>query len=155
VFVGEAPGHDEDVQGRPFVGRAGKLLTQMIEGMGLSRDEVYIANVLKCRPPNNRDPAADEVEQCRPYLERQLALIAPKVVCALGRHALQTLTGYDGALGRARGRAMEFRGLSVVPTYHPAYLLRNPPAKREAWEDLKVILRMLGRPVPRVKKRDE
>jgi len=153
MFVGEAPGHDEDLQGRPFVGRAGQKLTEMIEAMGYARSEVYIANVLKCRPPNNRDPAADEAEKCRPFLMRQIALVSPKVICALGRHALRALTGYEGAISKVRGRPMDFGGRIVVPTWHPAYLLRNPPSKREAWEDLKGILRILGRPVPPQKKR--
>jgi DNA polymerase len=153
MFVGEAPGRDEDLQARPFVGRAGQLLTKMIEGMGFSRDQVYIANVLKCRPPNNRDPAADEVAKCRPFLLRQIEQIGPKVICALGRHALRALTDYSGPIGRVRGRPMPFLDeLVVVPTFHPAYLLRNPPAKREAWEDLKAILKLLGRPVPPVRK---
>ncbi|MHC4939156.1 MAG: uracil-DNA glycosylase [Planctomycetota bacterium] len=149
MFIGEAPGFEEDRQGRPFVGKAGELLTRMIEnGMGLKREEVYIANVLKCRPPQNRDPAADEVEQCRPWLLAQIEHIQPKVICTLGRHALRALTGYEGGISRARGRAMPFAGTHVLPTFHPAYLLRNPAAKREAWEDLKTVLRMLGRPVP-------
>ncbi len=148
VFVGEAPGLDEDRSGRPFVGRAGQLLTQMISAMGFSREDVYIANVLKCRPPQNRDPAADEVDLCRPYLLRQIELIQPKVICTLGRHALCTLTGYDGAMGRARGRRREFLGTTLIPTWHPAYLLRNPAAKREAWDDLKAVLAVLGRSVP-------
>ena len=152
MFVGEAPGKDEDEQGRPFVGRSGKLLTQMIEAMGFARDEVFIANVLKCRPPANRDPAADEVERCRPYLLRQIALIRPKIICTLGRHALRTLTDYQGPIGKVRGRPMEFAGTAVLPTFHPAYLLRNPAAKRDAWEDLKTVLRHLGRPVPRPKR---
>jgi DNA polymerase len=152
MFVGEAPGADEDRQGRPFVGRSGQLLTKMIEGMGMAREDVYIANVLKCRPPNNRDPAADEVEKCRPYLLRQIDHVRPKVICALGRHALHALTGYTGSLGQVRGRPMEFHGRRVVPTYHPAYLLRNPSAKRDAWEDLKAVLRLLGRPIPEVRR---
>jgi DNA polymerase len=153
VFVGEAPGHDEDQSGRPFVGRAGQLLTKMIGAMGYQRDEVYIANVLKCRPPSNRDPAADEVEKCRPYLLRQLEAIDPKVICALGRHALRALTGYEGPIGRVRGRPMRFGERIVVPTFHPAYLLRNPAAKADAWADLQAILKLLGRPLPERKKR--
>jgi DNA polymerase len=148
MFVGEAPGHHEDVQGRPFVGPAGQLLTQMIAAMGFAREEVYIANVLKCRPPGNRDPAPDEVERCRPFLLRQIALVRPKVVCALGRHALRALTGSAEALSRVRGRPMAFQDTTVVATFHPAYLLRNPAAKRDAWEDLKQVLGLLGRPVP-------
>jgi DNA polymerase len=155
MFVGEAPGHEEDLQGRPFVGRAGQLLTKMIEAMGFTRDEVYIANVLKCRPPENRDPAPDEVERCRPYLLRQIELVEPRVLCALGRHALRTLTGYQGGITKVRGKPMEFGRWRVVPTFHPAYLLRNPGAKREAWEDLQAVLRLLGRPVPARKKAPE
>jgi DNA polymerase len=153
MFVGEAPGHDEDLEGRPFVGRAGQLLTQMIEAMGLRREEVYIANVLKCRPPENRNPAPDEVEMCEPFLLRQIALVRPRLICALGNHALRALTGFTGGISKVRGRPMEFLEWRVVPTFHPAYLLRNPPAKREAWEDLKAILRLLGRPVPEPKRR--
>ncbi len=152
MFVGEAPGRDEDAQGRPFVGRAGQLLTKMILGMGLEREDVYIANVLKCRPPNNRDPAPDEVEKCRPYLLRQIEHIQPKVICALGRHALRALTDYTGPIGRVRGRPMAFFDRIVIPTFHPAYLLRNPAAKADAWADLKAILKILGRPVPQRKK---
>ena len=152
MFVGEAPGRDEDASGRPFVGRAGQLLTKMIAGMGLAREEVYIANVLKCRPPDNRDPGADEVEKCRPYLLRQIEHIQPKVICALGRHALRALTDYTGPIGRVRGRPMQFFDRVVIPTFHPAYLLRNPPAKADAWSDLKAILGILGRPVPQRKK---
>ena len=154
MFVGEAPGRDEDEQGRPFVGRSGQLLTKMIQGMGLAREDVFIANVLKCRPPNNRDPAADEVEKCRPYLLRQIEAVQPKVICALGRHALRSLTDYAGPIGKVRGRPMPFHDTVVVPTFHPAYLLRNPPAKKDAWEDLKAILGHLGRPVPPRKKAD-
>jgi DNA polymerase len=148
VFLGEAPGHDEDLQARPFVGRAGQLLTQMIEAMGMKREEVYIANVLKCRPPENRAPAPDEVEACEPFLRRQLDLIRPKIICALGNHALRALTGHSGGVSKVRGRPMELLEWTVVPTFHPAYLLRNPPAKKEVWEDLKAILRLLGRPIP-------
>ncbi len=153
MFIGEAPGRDEDEQGRPFVGRAGKLLTQMIEGMGLRRSDVFIANVLKCRPPDNRDPAPDEVESCRPYLERQIELIDPKVVCALGRHALRSLVDVSQGITKIRGRKLVLPGgRTLLPTYHPAYLLRNPAAKREVWEDLKTILGILGLPVPQRKR---
>lgn len=150
MFVGEAPGADEDRTGRPFIGRAGELLTRMIEGgMGISRDDVFIANVLKCRPPQNRDPSPDEVAACRPWLLRQIQIVQPKVICTLGRHALRALTGYEGGISAARGRVMEFpgalAGVQILPTFHPAYLLRNPAAKREAWEDLKTVLRLLGR----------
>jgi DNA polymerase len=144
MFVGEAPGFHEDQQARPFVGKAGELLTAMIErGMKLRREDVYIANVIKCRPPHNRTPAADEVEQCAPFLLRQIELIRPKVICALGGSALRALTGQQGGISRARGRPVAFAGAQLVPTFHPAYLLRNPAAKREAWEDLKTVLRVL------------
>ena len=147
MFVGEAPGFHEDQQGRPFVGKAGELLTAMIErGMKLRRDDVYIANVLKCRPPENRNPAEDEVAQCTPFLLRQIELIQPKVICALGGSALRALTGHQGGISRARGRPVPFQGAQLLPTFHPAYLLRNPAAKREAWEDLKTVLRILGNP---------
>jgi len=145
MFVGEAPGYHEDQQGRPFVGAAGELLTAMIErGMHLRRDDVYIANVLKCRPPNNRPPVPDEVGKCTPFLIRQIELIQPKVICALGGSALRALTGQQGGISRARGRPIPFLGAQLIPTFHPAYLLRNPAAKRDAWEDLKTILRILG-----------
>jgi uracil-DNA glycosylase family 4 len=152
MFVGEAPGAEEDEQGRPFVGRAGRLLTDMIAAMGLAREEVYIANVLKCRPPENRAPAPDEVESCRPFLERQLALVAPKVVCALGSHAVRALLGRGDGITKLRGKVFPLGAAKLVPTFHPAYLLRNPAAKREVWEDLKLILGLLGRPVPAVRK---
>jgi DNA polymerase len=152
LFIGEAPGHDEDLQARPFVGRAGQLLTQMIEAMGLTREEVYIANVLKCRPPENRAPAPDEVLQCEPYLRRQIDLIRPKIICALGNHALRALTGNTSGISKVRGRPMQHLSWTVVPTFHPAYLLRNPPAKKDAWDDLKAILRLLGRPIPEHRK---
>ena len=145
---------DEAVETLALLGSKERWLKKlkMIQGMGLERDDVYIANVLKCRPPNNRDPAADEAEKCRPYLLRQIELIRPKVICALGRHALRALTGYTGPIGRVRGRPMPFGETIVVPTFHPAYLLRNPPAKKDAWEDLKAILGLIGRPVPTRKK---
>ncbi|MEE8104238.1 MAG: uracil-DNA glycosylase [Planctomycetota bacterium] len=154
MFVGEAPGRDEDEQGRPFVGRAGKLLTDMIVGMGLKREDVFIANVLKCRPPKNRDPMRDEVEACRPFLEQQIELIRPKIICALGNHALRRLTDTDQGITKLRGKPIPLLGTTVVPTYHPAYLLRNPAAKRQVWEDLKTILGLLGLPVPAPKRRD-
>ena len=153
MFVGEAPGRDEDEQGRPFVGRAGKLLTDMILAMGLQREDVYIANVLKCRPPNNRDPKQNEVEACRPFLEKQIELIQPKIICALGNHALRRLTDTDQGISKLRGKPIPLLGSTVVPTYHPAYLLRNPAAKRQVWEDLQSILRLLGLPVPAPKRR--
>jgi len=148
VFVGEGPGHDEDVQGLPFVGRAGKLLTQMIEAMGLHRDDVYIANVVKCRPPQNRAPEPDEIETCSPFLYRQLAVIRPKAVVCLGAIAFQSLTGTKQPISRLRGQWLEFRGIPLMATYHPAYLLRNPNAKGDVWEDLKKVMAHLGMKVP-------
>ena len=143
VFIGEAPGRDEDLQGRPFVGRAGQLLTKMIEAMGLRREDVYICNVLKDRPPNNRTPEPDEMAACLPFLERQLDLIQPRVMCALGSIALKALLGPHMFISTARGHVHDYRGIPLVPTFHPAYLLRNPPAKKLAWADLKLIKRML------------
>ena len=137
MFVGEAPGHDEDVQGIPFVGRAGQLLTKIIEAIGLTRDDVYIANVIKCRPPENRNPEPDEVEQCEPFLFQQIDAIQPKVIVALGKFAAQALLRTQDPISRLRGRVYDFRGAKLVPTFHPAYLLRNPSSKREAWEDMK------------------
>jgi uracil-DNA glycosylase len=148
MFVGEAPGADEDVQGVPFVGRAGQLLTKMIEAMGLSRDEVYIANVLKCRPPNNRDPQPDEVASCEPFLFQQIASIQPKVIVALGAFAARTLLKTQDPISRLRGRVFEYRGASLIPTFHPSFLLRSPGYKREAWDDLKKALGVLGRQPP-------
>jgi uracil-DNA glycosylase len=139
LIVGEAPGVEEDRQGEPFVGRAGALLNSMLRAVGLSREEVYIANILKCRPPGNRDPAAQEAEQCLPYLERQIALLKPKIVLAVGRIAAQNLLGTDAALGKMRQTVHRFGAaqVPVVVTYHPAFLLRSPTEKRKAWEDLK------------------
>ena len=148
MFVGEAPGADEDIQGIPFVGRAGQLLTKMIEAMGFSRDDVYIANVLKCRPPGNRNPEADEIAMCEPFLFRQLASIDPKVVIALGAFAARTLLKTDAPISRLRGRIFDFRGAKLIPTFHPSFLLRSPGYKREAWDDLKLALTILGRNVP-------
>jgi DNA polymerase len=148
MFVGEAPGADEDAQGIPFVGRAGQLLTRMIEAMGLSRDEVYIANVLKCRPPSNRDPQPDEVEQCEPFLFKQIATVQPKVIIALGAFAARTLLKTQDPISRLRGRVFEYRGANLIPTFHPSFLLRSPGYKREAWEDLKKALGLLGRQPP-------
>jgi DNA polymerase len=153
MFVGEAPGADEDRQGRPFVGRAGQLLTRMIEAMGFGREEVYIANVLKCRPPANRDPSPLEVSACLPTLMKQIEIIDPKVVVPLGNHALRALVdlGPGEGITAVRGRVMEALGRVVVPTFHPAYLLRNERQKGKAWSDLKTVLRILGRkpPAPR------
>jgi len=144
VFVGEGPGHDEDVQGIPFVGRAGKLLTQMIEAMGLARDDVYICNVVKCRPPENRLPEKDEIATCSPFLLRQIAAISPKVIVCLGGCAAQTLLGTNQSMARIRGQWFDYRGSRLMATYHPAYLLRNPAAKGDVWNDLKKVMAHLG-----------
>ena len=136
VFIGEAPGRDEDLRGLPFVGRAGQLLDKMIAAIDLRREDVYICNVLKCRPPENRTPAPDEVEQCLPYLEQQLALLQPALICALGLSAVQALLKTKSSMASLRGRLFEYRGIPLIPTYHPAALLRNPGLKREAWEDM-------------------
>lgn len=145
VFIGEGPGHDEDVQGIPFVGRAGKLLTDIIEkGMGLRRDEVYICNVIKCRPPENRLPEKDEIATCSPFLLRQLAAIQPKVIVCLGACAAQTLLGTNRGISQFRGEWFDFRGARLIATYHPAYLLRNPNAKGEVWKDLQKVMAVLG-----------
>lgn len=150
VLVGEGPGHDEDVQGEPFVGRAGKLLTQMIEAMGLERKDVYICNVVKCRPPENRLPERDEIETCSPFLMRQLAVIQPKVICCLGACSAQTLLQTNQGISRFRGEWFEHRGAKLIATYHPAYLLRNPNAKGEVWKDLQKVMAVLGlKPKPR------
>lgn len=150
VFVGEGPGHDEDVQGEPFVGRAGKLLTQMIEAMGLRRSDVYICNVVKCRPPENRLPEKDEIEICSPFLERQLAVIKPEVICCLGACSAQTLLQTNQGISRFRGEWFDYRGSKLLATYHPAYLLRNPNAKGEVWKDLQKVMAVLGlQPKPR------
>jgi uracil-DNA glycosylase family 4 len=138
VFVGEAPGAEEDRQGEPFVGRAGQLLNAMLFALGLRRDEVYIANVLKCRPPENRDPRPEEVEQCEPYLQRQIELIQPSVIVALGRHAAHSLLKTELALGKLRGTPHDYHGTPLVVTYHPAYLLRSPREKAKAWIDLRL-----------------
>jgi DNA polymerase len=144
VFVGEGPGHDEDVQGLPFVGRAGKLLTQMIEAMGLTREQVYICNVVKCRPPENRKPEDDEVATCSPYLYRQLDVIAPKAIVCLGLTAAQALLKTKDSISRFRGEWFDYRGTKLLATYHPAYLLRNPNAKGEVWKDLQKVMALLG-----------
>jgi uracil-DNA glycosylase family 4 len=144
VFVGEGPGHDEDMQGLPFVGRAGKLLTQMIEAMGLQRKDVYICNVVKCRPPENRAPEKDEVAACSPFLLRQIDAIAPKVIVCLGSTAAQTVLETNRGISQFRGQWLEFRGRKLMATYHPAYLLRNPSAKSEVWKDLQKVMAVLG-----------
>ena len=137
MFVGEAPGADEDMQGEPFVGRAGQLLTKIIEAIGMTRQDVYIANVIKCRPPQNRNPEPDEVEKCEPFLFRQIETIKPKVIVALGKFAAQSLLKTSEPITRLRGREYKYRQAILMPTYHPAYLLRNPSSKREVWEDMK------------------
>jgi DNA polymerase len=144
VFVGEGPGRDEDIQGEPFVGRAGKLLTQMIEAMSLRREDVYICNVVKCRPPENRLPDKDEIDVCSPFLLRQIAAIQPKVICCLGACSAQTLLATNQGISRFRGEWFDFRGSKLIATYHPAYLLRNPPAKSEVWKDLQKVMAVLG-----------
>ena len=145
MFVGEAPGADEDIQGEPFVGRAGQLLTKIIEAIELRREDVYIANVIKCRPPGNRNPELDEVEQCEPFLFRQIDIIKPKVIVALGKFGAQCLLKSDTPITRLRGREFKYRDAVLIPTYHPAYLLRNPSAKRDVWEDMKKVRVILGR----------
>ena len=145
VFVGEAPGADEDQQGLPFVGRAGQLLTKIIEAMGMARDQVFICNVLKCRPPNNRPPAPDEVIHCRPFLKQQIEFIRPKVIVALGNHAAKALLQTERGISELRGTFQEYEGIPVMCTYHPAYLLRSPGEKRKVWEDMKKVIRLLER----------
>src|SRR5216684_823397 len=144
MFIGEAPGRDEDLQGEPFVGRAGQLLTDIIKAMKLTRDDVYIANVVKCRPPENRNPEPDELDACRPYIQRQVEIIQPKVIVALGRFALQSLTGKAYGITSVRGQWLEYNGVKVMPTYHPAYLLRNQAAKKDVWSDMKKVIAELG-----------
>jgi uracil-DNA glycosylase len=139
VFVGEAPGYDEDQQGLPFVGRAGQLLTKIIESINLKREDVYICNVLKCRPPENRNPEPDEVAACNPFLKKQLAAIRPKIVCCLGTFAAQTVMQTAAPISRLRGKFFDLDGIRVIATFHPAYLLRSPEKKREVWEDMKQI----------------
>ena len=144
MFIGEAPGADEDIQGEPFVGRAGQLLTRIVEAIGLTREDVYIANVIKCRPPQNRNPEQDEVETCEPFLFQQVDAIKPKVIVALGAFAARALLRTLDPISRLRGRVYEYRGAKLVPTFHPAYLLRSPASKREVWEDMKLVKRLLS-----------
>ncbi|MBK9294473.1 MAG: uracil-DNA glycosylase [Oligoflexia bacterium] len=144
MFIGEGPGADEDAQGLPFVGRAGQLLTKMIEAMGLKREEVYIANVVKCRPPENRKPQGDEVGACENYLFSQIAKIKPELMIALGATAMECLLKTEEKIGEKRGKVMPFLNTKLLITYHPAYLLRNPPAKKYVWDDLKVAMKELG-----------
>jgi uracil-DNA glycosylase len=151
LFIGEGPGRDEDLQGLPFVGRAGKLLTQMIEAMGLRRSDVYICNVVKCRPPENRAPEKDEVAACSPFLFRQIDLVAPKVIVCLGSIAAQTILETTRGISQFRGQWLEFRGRKLMATYHPAYLLRNPAAKSEVWKDLQKVMAELGLEVKKTK----
>ena len=159
VFIGEGPGADEDAQGLAFVGRAGKLLTDMITAMGLTRDEVFIGNIVKCRPPENRDPLPDEIRSCRPYLKRQLELIAPEVIVALGAHAARTLLQSDEPIGKLRGQFFDYRfsetslPAKLMPTYHPAYLLRNYSVdnRRRVWEDMQKVMKELGLTPPKKK----
>ena len=143
MFVGEVPGADEDEQGEPFVGRAGQLLTQIIKAMGFDREEVYIANVVKCRPPGNRNPEPDEIAQCVPFLHAQIAAIRPSVIVALGKFAAQTLLQTETPISRLRGHFHRVGDADVMPTFHPSYLLRNPAAKREVWEDMKMVMKKL------------
>jgi DNA polymerase len=145
MFVGEGPGADEDLQGEPFVGKAGQLLTKMIEAMGFRREEVYIANVVKCRPPGNRDPEPDEIAACEPFLKAQIAAVRPRVIVALGRFAVQTLLRDATPITRQRGAWREYEGVKLMPTFHPAYLLRNPAEKGKAWQDLQQVMRELGK----------
>jgi len=154
LFIGEAPGADEDVQGLAFVGRAGQLLTKMIEAMGYSRDAVFIANINKCRPPGNRVPTPEEMKLCLPFLKRQIALIQPKVIVAMGATAVNGLVDLPKDMGitKVRGTWLTFEGIALMPTFHPAYMLRNPNMKRPVWEDLKTVLRHLGRPIPEARK---
>ena len=146
MFVGEAPGRDEDEQGLPFVGRAGQLLTKIIEAMGRKRPDVYIANVLKCRPPNNRNPEPDEVSSCRPFLEEQIRLISPRALVTLGTFAAQAILETDEPIGRLRGRWQSAHGVRVMPTFHPAFLLRSPERKKDVWEDMKQVRDFLAGP---------
>jgi uracil-DNA glycosylase family 4 len=143
VFVGEAPGADEDAQGEPFVGRAGQLLTKIIEAMGMRREDVYICNIIKCRPPNNRTPETDEIVACQPFLLKQLQAIGPKFICALGGPATQTLLQTKEAISRLRGKFYDFHGIPLLPTFHPAFLLRNPTEKKTVWEDMKLLMRRM------------
>ena len=148
MFIGEAPGADEDQQGEPFVGRAVQLLNNMIKAMGIQREDVYIANIIKCRPPGNRTPERDECETCSPFLMRQIAVIQPKVIVALGAVAAKTLLAINAPMAELRGQWYDFRGTKLAVTYHPAFLLRDPRQKKEAWKDLQMVMKELGMPVP-------
>ena len=144
MFVGEAPGHNEDLQARPFVGKAGELLDKMVEAMGLTREGIYIANVIKCRPPENRNPTSEEIKECEPFIRQQIAAINPEVIVTLGKFGANTLLGRDGSLSQIRGTWQDLDGIPVMPTFHPAYLLRTPAAKRDAWADLQLVMKKLG-----------
>ena len=144
MLIGEGPGNDEDVQGRPFVGKAGQLLTKILQAIDIEREEVYIANIIKCRPPQNRNPEPDEIENCYPFLLKQIQAIRPRIICALGTFSSQTLLKTDVKITALRGKAYDFSGIQLFPTYHPAYLLRNPEKKREVWEDMKQIAKALA-----------
>jgi uracil-DNA glycosylase len=149
MFVGEAPGEDEDLQGYPFVGKAGQLLTKMIEAMGLRREDVYICNTVKCRPPNNRNPEAEELLSCEPFLKGQLGAVKPEVVVTLGKFAAQALLREQTPITRLRGHWREYEGIPVMPTFHPAYLLRSPAEKGKVWDDLKQVMKRLRLPIPK------
>jgi DNA polymerase len=143
MVIGEGPGYDEDVQGKPFVGRAGQLLTKILQSINLPREEVYITNVVKCRPPQNRNPEPDEIQSCHPFLTKQITVIQPKIICALGTFSAQTLLKTDTKITALRGKLFDLDGITVIPTYHPAFLLRNPERKREVWEDMKKIAELM------------
>ena len=144
MFVGEGPGYDEDQCGEPFVGAAGQLLTRIIQAIKMTRDDVYICNIVKCRPPGNRNPEPDEIQTCLPFLERQIEAVAPEYICTLGACAARTLLQTDAPISRLRGRFFDYKGIKLLPTFHPAYLLRNPDRKREVWEDMKMLMRDMG-----------
>jgi DNA polymerase len=152
IFIGEGPGASEDEQGLSFVGRAGQLLTKIIEAMGMTRDEVWIGNIVKCRPPGNRVPLPEEMEACLPYLREQLRVLQPKVIVCLGATAVKGLLDIRTGITKLRGQWMSFEDIDVMPTYHPAYLLRNPNMKKPVWEDMQAVLRRLGRPIPQQRK---
>jgi uracil-DNA glycosylase family 4 len=144
MLIGEGPGYDEDVQGRPFVGKAGQLLTKILQSINLPREEVYIANIIKCRPPQNRNPEPEEIQSCYPFLQKQIQAIRPKIICALGTFSAQTLLKTGTKITALRGKLYDLEGIKVIPTYHPAFLLRNPERKREVWEDMKKMAEWLG-----------
>jgi DNA polymerase len=147
MFIGEGPGRDEDLSGEAFVGKAGMLLTRIIEAMGLTREDVYITNIVKCRPPNNRNPELDEISECLPYLEKQIDTIHPEVICTLGVVATQAITGMRRGISAMRGRPHDYRGFTVIPTFHPAACLRYPSNKKLVWEDIKKVMKTLGLPI--------